>query len=247
MEQRTNKGIFSARVKGEGGTAVKVYLSGRELPDGKMEVQKLSSTLVPVGKERVVSRDEFTKRFEPEPEFFVQSLAGLDSEADSYLALAMTRGESAHQVNEDNILASFKHGLHLLRQGDKDKASQVFDRILELNAPFEAEHKHLFNTCGISLRKNGQSARALDFYRRAAKLVSDDENLYHNMARACFDKGDVASARVFLRKSLSINPELAVSKKFMRYLDRRDKRRKSIREPKYYRSSSDSPPTPFEE
>ncbi len=237
--ERTNKGIFSAKVRGESGTTVTTYFSAVELADGRMEVQRLSGTLVAVGKAKVISQEEFARRFEPEPEFFVQSLAGKESNADSYLALAMTRGESVQQVNEDNIRASFKHGLLLLQQGQKDKASALFDRILRLDGPFEAEHKHLFNSCGINLRKSGQAARALDFYRRAARLVSDDENLFHNMARACYDKGDVASARVFLRKSLSINPDLAVSKKFMRFLDRRDKRKKSIRDPKFYR-------TPFE-
>lgn len=233
---QTNKGIFSAKVRGESGTSVKTYFSAAELPDGRMEVQKLSNTLVPVGKAHVISREDFSVKFEPEPEFFVQSLEGKESDADTYLALAMTRGESAQDVNESNILASFKHGMALLEQGQKDKAAKVFERILHMEAPFQPEHKHLFNTCGINLRKNGQSGRALDFYRRAAKLVNDDENLFHNMARACFDKGDVASARIFLRKSLDINPDLDASKKFMRFLDRRDKRRKSIQEPKFYRT-----------
>ena len=79
----------------------------------------------------------------------------------------------------------------------------------------------LFNSLGIRLRKARLFDAALKFYERAATLAPDDENIYHNMARALFEKGEMKMAMDRLKKSLDLNPELRESRQFVRFLRRR--------------------------
>lgn len=230
------RGIFSTRSVStdESGAEVqrKVYWLVREQADGTFRAQPLSKNFVPTGEAKSISRDGFLDRFEPEPEFYIESVAHKKREADDILGLEGVGGgsglplagldlASAQKVNEENIRSNFNLGILLLSQGRTGKAQDIFDRILRLSAPFDVEHKHLFNSLGIRLRKAGQHDAALKFYERAAALAPEDENIYHNMARALFEKGEMKMAMERLKKSLDLNPALRESRLFVRYLRRR--------------------------
>jgi tetratricopeptide (TPR) repeat protein len=89
---------------------------------------------------------------------------------------------------------------------------------VRLDAAFDKQHKHLFNEFGINLRKNRMLDQALDYYKRAEDLTQTDENLHYNIARAFFEKNDVANCFEYLKKALAINPELSAARKFITYL-----------------------------
>ncbi|WP_035104554.1 tetratricopeptide repeat protein [Desulfohalovibrio reitneri] len=231
------QGIFSTTT-GTGEAARKVYWTARERDDGSITVQPLSRNFAPSGQPRNVSREDFLERFEPEPEFFLDTVSDRrqGKEVVDGRPLADMDLPGAEQVNEDNIKANFNLGLWLLENGRKAKARRVFERILRLEGPFRREDKHLFNGFGIALRKYGQPDMALSFYDKAHLLARDDENLHHNMARSHFEKGDTKKAREELEKSLRLNPGLKESKRFLRYLSGQGRPK-----PRVYRQ------TPFEE
>ncbi len=230
------RGIFSTKSVStdESGAEIqrKVYWLVREQADGTFRVQPLSRNFVPTGEAKTVSREGFLDRFEPEPEFYLESVARKKREADDILGLEGPSDESglplagldlaaAQKANEENVRANFSLGLMLLSKDRAGKAQDVFERILRLSGPFDAEHKHLFNSMGIRLRKARLYDTALKFYERAVSLAPDDENIYHNMARALFEKGEMKMAMDRLRKSLDLNPELRESRRFVGYLRRR--------------------------
>lgn len=230
------RGIFSTKSVStdESGAEVqrKVYWLVREQADGTFRVQPLSKSFVPTGEAKSVTRDGFLDRFEPEPEFYIESVSrkkrgaddvlGLEGPVDDAgLPLAGLDLAAAQKANEENVRANFNLGLMLLTQNRAGKAQDIFDRILRLSGPFDGEHKHLFNSMGIRLRKARLYDAALKFYERAVSLAPDDENIYHNMARALFEKGEMKMAMDRLKKSLDLNPGLRESRQFVRYLRRR--------------------------
>lgn len=231
------KGIFSTQSVAKVGTGTtqrrtiqKTYWDGEELDDSRISVQPLNRNYVPSGPKRTIERDEFLSKFNPEPEFYVSTVFPAIKEMDG----AIVRGEKhrergaaysaefeykqAMSIDEENVRANFGLGLTYLDRGDQVKANDIFERLVDLEAAFEEEHKHLFNDFGINMRKNKMYDQALQYYLRAESLVTNDEHLFHNIARCYFEKGDVDNCKKYLLKSLQLNPKLRESLQFWVYL-----------------------------
>lgn len=231
------KGVFSTQSVAKVGTGTtqrrtiqKTYWSGEELEDGRVEVQPLNRNYIPSGPKRAIERDNFLTQYNPEPEFYMSTVFPAIKQVDE----AVTRGEKhrergavysaefefkqAQAVDEENVRANFGLGLTYLDRGDQVKANDIFERIVDLEAAFEEEHKHLFNDFGINMRKNKMFDQALQYYLRAEELVTDDEHLFHNIARCYYEKGDVEGCKKYLFKSLKVNPNLKESKMFWAFL-----------------------------
>jgi len=230
------KGIFSTQeVKQvDTGTGVrksvqKTFWFVEEL-DGKMEVQPLNANYIPAGKKRFITIEDLIARFQPEPEFYVntvfpkmQELADTVNRADNHRSngenfTAEFEYGNALQVDEENVRANFGLGLTYLDRGETSKANNIFERLVKLDAAFETKHKHLFNEFGISLRKNKMTKQALEYYDRALELSGGDDHLYYNIARAHFEKKDHARCVDFLLKAINSNPDLDVVLKFLSWL-----------------------------
>lgn len=94
--------------------------------------------------------------------------------------------------------------------------------MVTLDAAFTEEHKHLFNEFGINLRKSQLLDQAVEYYSRALEITKDDENLYYNIARAYFERGEKDLCRENLQKALELNPTMEVANQFLEYLDKLD-------------------------
>lgn len=234
------KGIFSTQeVKQvETGTGVrksvqKSFWFVEEL-DGKIEVQPLNANYIPSGKKRFINIEDLIARFQPEPEFYVntvfpkmQELADTVDRADGHRSngenfTAEFEYGNALQVDEENVRANFGLGLTYLDRGETSKANNIFERLVKLDAAFEKKHKHLFNEFGISLRKNKMTKQALEYYDRALELSGGDDHLFYNIARAHFEKKDYARCVDFLLKAINSNPEFDVVLKFFSWLLEKD-------------------------
>jgi tetratricopeptide (TPR) repeat protein len=231
------KGVFSTQTVARVGTGTtqrktiqKTYWDAEELESGEISVQPLNRNYVPSGPRRSVAREDFLTKFNPEPEFYVSTVYPAMKELDG----AIVRGEKhrergaaysaefefkrAMDIDEENVRANFGLGLTYLDRGDQAKANDIFERLVDLDAAFDAEHKHLFNDFGINMRKNRMYDQALKYYLRAEQLVQNDEHLYHNIARCYFEKGNIEGCRKYLLKSLELNPGLEASLKFWAFL-----------------------------
>ncbi|WP_250645444.1 tetratricopeptide repeat protein [Salidesulfovibrio onnuriiensis] len=237
LGQEKIKGVFSTQSVVKVGTGTtqrktiqKTFWHCEERDDGNVEVQPLNVNYIPSGPKREVTREDFLAKFNPEPEFYVSTVFPKMQELNE----TIVRGEKhrargaaysaefefkqATAIDEDNVRANFGLGLTYLDRGEQTKANDIFKRLVNLEAAFEEEHKHLFNDFGINLRKNSMYDQALEYYLRAEGLVEDDENLFHNIARVYFEKGDLDSCITYLKKSLELNPHMEESVMFMTYL-----------------------------
>ena len=241
-EQRMS-GVFFQKVQssiGTGTTARKtetyVYFFVQERDADTLELQTLAPDNTLFGERKTISRDELLESYLPEPQKsleYARHMASQQQEVQKAVARGdkfYKRGQTysaeyeygkALELEEENVRANFGIGLCYIARGEKDKARQVFERLVELEAAFSDEHKHLFNEFGISLRKAGMHAEALSYYARAVALAPNDENLHHNMARAAFEMGQADLTAQHLADCLKLNPEHPEARQFVEYLKRK--------------------------
>ncbi len=234
------KGIFSTQsvVKVGTGTTTrrtiqKTYWFVQEIDAETIEIQPLNRNYIPSGPKRKIPKDEFLQKFSPEPEFYVSTVFPKMKE----LSNTISRGEKhrangelysaefefgqALKVDEENVRANFGLGLTYMERGEKNKANDILERLVKLDAAFGKEHKHLFNDFGISLRKSQMYDQAVDYYRRAIELTQEDEHLWLNLARAYFEKGDMKNCVEQLRKAIALNPGIEEARQFWDYMVRK--------------------------
>lgn len=231
------KGVFSSQQMTTVGTGTtlrksiqKAYWFCKELVDGTVEIQPLNVNYVPSGPKKIITMDDLLDKFSPEPEFYTITVMPKMRELEKTIARAdrhrknketfsaeMEYGK-AIRVDEENVRANFGLGLTYLERGAKDKAQDIFERLIKIEAAYEQAHKHLFNEFGINLRKSKMSDQALEYYSKALDLTKNDENLYYNIARVHFDRQDFQGAAEYLKKALEINPAMEEASKFLEFL-----------------------------
>jgi Flp pilus assembly protein TadD len=209
------------------------YYFVKEEEDGTFTVQALNDNHVPMGETTSLSKQELMRDYSPEPAVYVEKVIP----ALRALSRAIARGErhraegqfnsaeyeflGALNLDEDNVRATFGLGLTYMDSGETDKAHQVFEKLVGMDAAFTAEHKHMFNEFGISLRKSGLLDQARDYYARALELSPLDENLHYNMARTLFLLGDRAGTKTHLARALELNPDFKEARQFLAGLERK--------------------------
>ncbi len=197
------RGVFSAQEIRKVGTGTttrksvqKIFWFVEQLDSKIVEIQPLNKNYIPTGSKKTISVDELLKSYSPEPEFYFQSVFPKIQEMEKQIDRgdeAKDKGElfsaehaydASLQLDENNIRANFGIGLTYLARGETDKADNIFERLVQLDAAFTEENKHLFNDFGINLRKCKMYEQAVAYYNRALELTQNDENLYINLARA---------------------------------------------------------------
>lgn len=240
------KGVFSCETQSKVGTGtttrksiMKSYWYAEEM-EGEGEsvvmIQALNNNNIPSGPKESVVLEDFLDRFEPEPEFYQndvypkmreldKTLKRAESQRDlgAYYSAEMEFG-NALDIDEENVRANFGLGLTYMERGEPAKASDLFERLVGLDAAFAPEHKHLFNEFGINLRKSKLLDQAVDYYERALEMAAvPDENLHYNVARAYFERGEADKAREQLHRALEIAPNFEEAQGFLAYLDKKGK------------------------
>jgi len=236
VEEKKIEGVFSiekAMKIGAGTTARRVkqamsYLV-KEQDGGVIQIQPIGADDLPVGSMEEISKDELLKDYMPDPAAYKRVMVKMRD-----IQKSIARGEKfrkrgetftaefefnkALAMDEQNVRANFGVGMCYIERGEKEKAQEVFERIVKIDAAFGNEHKHLFNEYGIKLRKNKMFADAVEYYKRALDLTEEDENLHYNIARAEFECENYARAEDALGKCLALAPDHVEGKKLLSYL-----------------------------
>ncbi len=238
------RGIFSQKKMakiGAGTTARKTeivtYFRVQELEDGSVEIQMLNADGSNFGAPKKTTRDDLLTNYTHETEKSLTMNAPPPTAQDMEIQKAVARGDKfrkrgetfsaeyeygkALQLDERNVRANFGIGLCYIDRGEREKAHEVFERLVKLDAAFAGEHKHLFNEFGIALRKSGMHGEAMGYYQRALDLSPEDENLLYNMARAALEMGAPREAAKHLAACLRLNPSHAEATQFVEYLKRK--------------------------
>ena len=231
------KGVFSTqeiRKVGTGTTQRKTVYKGfyfvEQDDNGNIECQPLNANYVPSGQKRGITLEELVEKFAPEPEFYLnsvypkmQELRRTIDNADAHRAKGETFAaeheySTALKIDEENVRANFGIGLTYLQRGENNKADDIFERLVKLDAAFEPEHKHMFNDFGINLRKAKMFQQAITYYNRALEMTTGDEHLHINMARALFETKDVEGCVEQLLTALKLVPQQEQAAKFLHWL-----------------------------
>jgi tetratricopeptide (TPR) repeat protein len=248
MPRHRITGVFSSQAIAKVGTGTtsrktiqKAYWYAEEKePDADgnvvVMVRPLNKNNVPSGQAEAVPKGDFLERFNPELEFYQKEVFPRMKELDSTLKRAEEQRaqgalysaqfeyQSALTVDEENVRANFGLGLTYMERGETTKAGDIFERVVTLDAAFSPEHKHLFNEFGINLRKSKLLDQAVEYYERALKITDNDENLYYNIARAYFERGDRDDCLANLRKALEMRPGFEEAQKFLAYVEKQAER-----------------------
>ena len=124
---------------------------------------------------------------------------------------ALTFYRDSTEISPLNAERQLNLGEALLETGDFQAAEQAFKTALSL----DPTQTHAFNRLGISLRRQGKLEEAGEYFLRAAEVSQDDENLYFNLSRVYFDRGDTDQARTFLEKALNLKPDFKEAQELM--------------------------------
>ncbi len=228
---------------GTGNTEKKVkssmYCLASEVENGQIEIRYLGANDQPIGEPEYVPKDRFVHDFVFQPYYFERKKAETErkhqdeAKLNKHIAKAEQHAKkkelysaefefkNALKLDEENLRANFGIGNVYLEMGEKEKAKDIFVKISNIDAIFDEKNKHFFNECGIQLRKQKLFDEATDYYQKAIHLSPNDENLFFNLARAAFEKGDAAKAREAIYKALAISPEFVEGKRFLNYMEQK--------------------------
>lgn len=230
------KGVFSTqeiRKVGTGTTTRKTVQKTFwfvEQTGNEIVCQPLNPNYVPSGPKRKISMEELIAKFSPEPEFYQMSVYPKMRDMEMSVVKGdghREKGETfaaeyeysrALKVDEENVRANFGIGLTYMERGEREKAENIFERLVKLDGAFGSEHKHLFNEFGINLRKSKMLTQAVEYYERALQLSKEDENLHTNLARALLETKNINGCLEHLFKALELAPGHEISLKFLQWM-----------------------------
>ncbi|MGE4293469.1 MAG: tetratricopeptide repeat protein [Desulfovibrio sp.] len=208
----------------------KILWIGTQISDDLFEVQRVNNNMAPSGDTSVIPCAQFYRDFHPEVDLFNSKILPVLRR----IQTAVERGDNHRQrgepysaefeynialdLDEHCVRALFGMGLVYLARNETDKARNVFTELVGIKAAFAPEHKHLFNEFGIQMRKKGMFDEASAYFQRGLEFDDTDENLYFNLARANFEKGDYQTCVKNLAASLDLNSAVEEAREFARYL-----------------------------
>ena len=235
-------GVYSLQIEADIGAGTTAgthenvtYWYARQLSDKEFEIQPLNAHHVPSGVRSVLKEMDFLKQYTPEPSYYrvhtvpaLSTLArkiemGEKAFADGNMDEAESQFIKALMIDEKNIDANYGLGEVYSEKKEFDKLKKVLNTLLGLDEAFTMEYRQKFNTFGISLRKNGHYDESIRYYKKSLEIVKSDENVYFNLARVFFEKGQNDKCIFSLEKALKINPDFVEAQKFLKYCKKRAK------------------------
>jgi len=200
------------------------YWRAQPQASGQIKMELLDLNDQPSGYAELVEPEEFESRFylvegwqpknrDPKKEKADKLTARAERhlEKKEYLS-AEFEYSNALKLDEENVRANFGLGKTYLAMGEPVKARDMFSKLAHIDAVLDPSNKHIFNECGMQLRKLGMHDEAIEYYRRALGLAKDDENLWFNFGRALWDGGYKDKAKAAIKRASDINPEMTEAK-----------------------------------
>jgi tetratricopeptide (TPR) repeat protein len=207
-----------------------VYWYVEQVADDEFEARRINSRHVPAGNPETISLrrllNEFTPRLAYHEDVVLPAMRGLDEVLDradadrahGRLYSAELEYGRARGIEARNVRALFGLGLIFLHRREHTRARTILSELVDVKAAFDGKNQHLFNEFGIGLRKSGLFDEATAYYRRALDFVRDDENLFYNLARTRYEKGDWHGCLEALIMSNRLNPKLGVARELFRIM-----------------------------
>jgi tetratricopeptide (TPR) repeat protein len=236
-DQVKSGAVYLERIKSKVGTGdtakaavMENYWIAEPQEDGSIKMELLDNQDQPSGYCEVVDQEEMDKRFylvegwqpkarDPKQEKADKLTARAERhlEKEEYLS-AEFEYSNALKLDEENVRANFGLGKTYVAMGEPEKAKDMFGKLANIDAVLDPSNKHIFNECGIQLRKLGMHDEAIEYYRRALSLAKDDENLWFNFGRALWDGGYKDKAVSAIKQASVLNPDMAEAKAMLKQM-----------------------------
>ncbi|MCA1986875.1 MAG: tetratricopeptide repeat protein [Desulfovibrio sp.] len=95
-----------------------------------------------------------------------------------------------------------------------EKVKEIFIDILKV----DERAANPYNTLGVRLRKAGDIPGAIRAYTQALEITPKDENIYYNLAKACYFNEDTPQALHWVTQALQLNPVFPEAQQMYRRL-----------------------------
>jgi hypothetical protein len=232
-------GVYSLRQLAEIGSGVTMvehknvtYWYVRQMSETLVEVQPLTVEGLPSGIIKKVGMKQFIKAYTPEPLYYVEyavtvvrSLAEklLESGEDASLSMLAPHELDALKalLCEPLVQPDYSRpGYEQAHQAMMETITALLEVLTCRGVVARREHCVRFNHFGVALRKDGLLDESIEFFSKALAIEPGDENIYFNMARVLYDKGDLRECGQALQKALRLNPEFGEADRFARFLSR---------------------------
>ena len=125
----------------------------------------------------------------------------------------------AEAVLARQLRSRFVQALLLLRRGARAEAVTLLEDMLKEPPVFFEGGAQIFSEMGLGLRRLGFAALALAAHKRALVFEPQNERVLFNLARSCHDLGLVIESRDYLNQALVVDPDFAVARQFLMFLD----------------------------
>jgi len=195
-----------------------------EQANGLVKLSLLNMAGKPTSITEVVEKEEFFQRCKPKPDFVPPAekpdkVNKVKEKADRHTSrgnLHLRKGEynSAEfeftcslKLDEEHVRANYGLAKLHIEKGEEEEAKAILDKLTSIEALFEDENKHIFNEFGIDLRKMKMFDQALDSYRKALEINSEDPILNFNMGRALIDKKRFDEALACMDRALELKAD----------------------------------------
>jgi tetratricopeptide (TPR) repeat protein len=230
-------GVYSLRKTSEIGSGTTMtdhenitYWYVRQTGEERFEVQPLATSGLPSGMVKSMYAKDFIQAYTPEPFYYsrtpvpvMESLAAKLLEGDESAAVAsLEEAErtalSALMVEKIVFPGQGKPGRDEILKSLMERVRKVLGILLCRDPEVRFEHRARFNSCGVSLRKDGHLDQSLGYFSKALEIDGRDENIHFNMARVYFDKGELGECAKALELALGLNPEFKEAGRFARYI-----------------------------
>ncbi len=133
--------------------------------------------------------------------------------AEAYKALGEVYSKTGQQEKAEEMMQ--KAGELFMEKNMSREAEATFNEVLKLNP----NTTNIYNSLGILYRRNKQFSKAISAYEKALKIDSEDENVFFNLGRACFEAGLLKQSRQYFQKVLQIHPDLEPAVKIIEKID----------------------------
>lgn len=139
--------------------------------------------------------------------------------------------------HEEQAQRLFEEAIDRVAKDSMDRIGELAERIATIYADSDPERSEtflrkaldikkkrltredirVFNRLGINLRRQGKWQEAIEEYKRALKIVPDDEHLHYNLGLAYMDGKVYREALACMKKALKLNEKLPDSSALVAY------------------------------